>query len=420
MSPQQNNALSRNSSVRVWVLGLIIPLGLFGVTKIVLSMAQGSSQEPTEWKVRKVGPKRMGIQAKEPDSLDSERILEDQIPPHLPIKVELRNIKTNSLLRDLEIKVTNEAKKPIYYLELGIVLPDVLSSAGGTLGFPLRYGRTALIKFDSPLQPGDVPLQPGESFVFKIAEKNLDAFDSQAVKGQRPSQFELKRAYLMFHNLNFGDKTGFSMTNGSPEPNVPKERSANGCDQKGGLNDFWSPFSSGTSTGVLGLTLVRANFSPGESPPQSNLCCPASPPAVPCSFFKENTYNCQCGEGHTVTIVGCQDPLGKCADSTRIDSDCPDGQGGLFICVEWYRQACSAYCDVDQEVGIHQVQVVVVWIATITIRTSLGFRLNVQHRHPRLLRRPAAVGTISVRPNSAMRAGFSRLIPNVSASPFPQ
>jgi hypothetical protein len=218
MSPQQNNALSRNGSVRVWVLGLIIPPGLFGVTKIVLSMAQGSSQESTEWKVRKVGPKRMGPQAKEPDSLDSERILEDQIPTRLPIKVELKNLKTNSLLRDLEIKVTNEAKKPIYYLELGILLPDVLSPAGGTLGFPLRYGRTALIKFDAPLQPDDVPLQPGESFVFKIAETNRKAFDQLASKGQNPSQAELKRAYLMFHQINFGDKSGFGTTGGSPVP----------------------------------------------------------------------------------------------------------------------------------------------------------------------------------------------------------
>jgi hypothetical protein len=171
----------------------------------------------------------MGIQAKEPDSLDSERILEDQLPPRLPIKVELKNLKTNSLLRDLEIKVTNEAKKPIYYLELGIVLPDVLSSAGGTLGFPLRYGRTALIKFDSPLQPDDVPLQPGESFVFKIAETNRKAFDQLASKGQNPSQGELKKAYLMFHSLNFGDKTGFGTTGGSPVPRTAKERSANGC-----------------------------------------------------------------------------------------------------------------------------------------------------------------------------------------------
>jgi hypothetical protein len=305
-------------------------------------------QEPTEWKVRKVGPKRMGMNAQEPAFGDSDKILEDQIPPHLPIKVEIKNLKTNSLLRDLEIKVTNEAKKPIYYLELGILLPDVLSSAGGTLGFALRYGRTALIKFDSPLQPDDVPLQPGESFIFKVAKKNLDGYDIQVARGKRVSQSELKRAYLMFHNLNFGDKTGFSMTNGSPEPNVPKERSQ-GCDQSSDLNAEFPYFLDAFSRDFFSFTVVRANFSTGKSPPQSNLCCPASPPAVPCSFFKDDTYNCQCGEGHTVTIVGCQNPLGKCADSTRIDSDCPDGQGGVFICVEWFRQACSAYCDVDQD-----------------------------------------------------------------------
>src|SRR6185295_7496934 len=130
---------------------------------------------------------------------------------------------------DLEVTVTNEAKKPIYLLLFSIVLPDVLSSAGGTLGFPLRYGRLELVKFDAPLQSGDVPLQPGETFVFKIAKENLDPFDRRAAKGLGVSQRELKRVYLIFHNLKFGDGTGFSMTNGSPEPNPAKQRSANGC-----------------------------------------------------------------------------------------------------------------------------------------------------------------------------------------------
>lgn len=252
MSPQETNPVSKLNHVKAAVLASAILLGVFGVTKIAMSVAK-YPQEPSEWRVKKVGPKRMGIKAIEPDYPDSDRILEDQIPSHLPIKVELKNLKTNSLLRDMEIKVTNEAKKPIYYLELGIVLPDVLSSAGGTLGFPLRYGRTALIKFDTPLQADDVPLQPGESFIFKVAKENLDAFDIQAAKGKRASQSELKRAYLMFHNLNFGDKTGFSMTNGSPEPSLPKERSANGCDQNNGLNDFKSPYSSDTpSVDVFG------------------------------------------------------------------------------------------------------------------------------------------------------------------------
>jgi hypothetical protein len=223
MSPQQTGAVSELNPIKVLVLAAAMLLALFAVTRVALSVAQ-DSQEPSQWRVKKVGPKRMDIKAKEPQSWDSQRIVEDQIPPRLPIRVELNNLTTESLLRDVEVKVTNEAKKPIYFLELRIVLPDVLSPAGGTLGFPLRYGRAELIKFDTSLQPGDVPLQPGETFVLKVAKKNLDPFDRRAAKGLGVSQRELRRAYLMFRQINFGDKTGFA-GDGSPIPYTRKESS---------------------------------------------------------------------------------------------------------------------------------------------------------------------------------------------------
>lgn len=226
MSPQQTGAVSDLNPIKVLVLALAILLGLFAVTKVALSGAQ-DSQEPTEWRVKKVGPKRVRAKAKEPDYPVSERILEDQIPLHLPIKVELKNLKTNSLLRDIEIKVTNEAKKPIFFLELGLRLPYVLSPDGYPINFPLRYGRTELIDFDEPLQPNDVPLQPGESFTFKVAEENLGPFERLAAKGKL-SRTEVRIIYLVFHQINFGDKTGFGTTGGSPVPSISKERTSLG------------------------------------------------------------------------------------------------------------------------------------------------------------------------------------------------
>jgi hypothetical protein len=194
-------------------------------------MAQNPSQEKagsTIWKVKQVGPKRMGIKAKEPDStVETDRIIEDQIPPRVPIDVEIKNLKTNSLLRDVEIKVTNTANKPIYFLELGIVLPDNLSPDGYPIGFPLRYGRPELIMFENPLEPNDTPLLPGESFVLKIPGNNLAAFERLVAKG-KITQSEVKKVYLMFRHLNFGDKTGFSTTGGLPVPNIRKAGSING------------------------------------------------------------------------------------------------------------------------------------------------------------------------------------------------
>jgi hypothetical protein len=135
------------------------------------SDSQGKEASPP-WKIKKVGLRRLGVKAKEPDSFDAaERVIEDQAPSHLPIKVEINNLHVEPLLRNVEIKVTNTSSKPIYFLELDILLPDMLSPDGHPTGFPLRYGRTRLIDFQEPLRPEDAPLQPGESFVFKIPEK---------------------------------------------------------------------------------------------------------------------------------------------------------------------------------------------------------------------------------------------------------
>jgi hypothetical protein len=208
--------------MRVWIFAILLSLGLLGLTKFVSSRAQEASPEERTWKVIRVGPKRMDIKANGPDYLESERIIEDLIPPGVPINVEIKNLKTSSLLRDIEVKVTNTAKKPIYYLDLGIVLPDNLSQAGYPIGFPLCYGRPELIKFETPLESGDIALQPGDSFVFKIPENNRMAFEKRVAK-EKSIQAEVKRVYLMFHYLNFGDKTGFS-GGGSPVPYIDGPR----------------------------------------------------------------------------------------------------------------------------------------------------------------------------------------------------
>ena len=330
------------ASMRVWILAILLSLGVLGLTKFVSSRAQEASPEEGTWKVMKVGPKRMNGKAREPDYLESDKIIEDQIPPGVPIDVEIKNLKTNSLLRDIEVKVTNTAKKPIYYLELGIVLPDNLSPDGYPIDFPLQYGRAELIKFESPLEVGDIPIQPGESITLKIIGNNLVAFERLVAKG-RIAQAEVKRVYLMFRHLNFGDRTGFS-GDGSPVPYIRKDRTANGCYRSSDLD------ISGSSKPLVfeGMEFLQARFSSGKSPPQSNLCCPASPPATPCNFVKEDTYYCQCGIGNTTTIVGCQDPSGKCSDIYRNDRTCDIG-GTEYTCVQFFRQACSAYCDVDQD-----------------------------------------------------------------------
>jgi hypothetical protein len=81
------------------------------------------------------------------------RDIEDKIPKHVPIKVRIRSekekavkdIKNDKWLRDFELEVTNTSDKPIYFLELWIILPEVIAENGSVVGMPLRYGRMEFV-----------------------------------------------------------------------------------------------------------------------------------------------------------------------------------------------------------------------------------------------------------------------------------
>ena len=107
-----------------------------------------------------------------------ERTFEDKIPKHVPIKIKLKSEKekafkdlTNSEWhRDFELEVTNTSDKPIYLLELWLMLPDVKSDNNNPIAFSLRYGRIDFIHFNTRPIATDVPIQPGETYTFTIPE----------------------------------------------------------------------------------------------------------------------------------------------------------------------------------------------------------------------------------------------------------
>src|ERR1044071_3844196 len=109
-------------------------------------------------------------------SPQEEREFKDEIPKHLPIKFKLKAEKEKKFkylgnpewYRDFELEVTNTSDKPIYFLELWLVYPEINSGNGAPVGIPLRYGRMHFIEHNTRPLPTDVPIQPGESYVFTI------------------------------------------------------------------------------------------------------------------------------------------------------------------------------------------------------------------------------------------------------------
>jgi hypothetical protein len=157
------------------------------------------------------------------DTVPAARELRNQIPPHLPIKIKVKNLNNEHLLRDLEIEVTNKSEKPIYYLKLGLFLPGTVGPSGKQVGYPLRYGRLELIDLRNMATPEDVPIRPGETYVFKVSEAEWRGWEQFAAEKKLPKS-EPREVGVRFQVLNFGDGTGFVTTSGMP---VPRKQAAN-------------------------------------------------------------------------------------------------------------------------------------------------------------------------------------------------
>jgi hypothetical protein len=144
------------------------------------------------------------------------REVEDKIPKHLPIKVKVKNLNNEKWTRELEIEVTNTGEKPIYALHFALVTTEVKSESGHDMGIVvIHFGRWDLIDFKEPLQPDDVPIQPGETHTFKISERESAGWENFSKRRNLPKE-EPKKVRLVFNLINFGDGTGFWTTGGVP------------------------------------------------------------------------------------------------------------------------------------------------------------------------------------------------------------
>ena len=144
----------------------------------------------------------------------AERVMEDKIPAHVPLKGKVKNLDQEHWARELEVEVKNTGNKPIYYLKVFIQMPEAVYHGGYPMAFPFRYGRPQLGNIDERPTPEDVPLKPGETLTFKIDEAILKGWESyQAEYNAKP-----KKLRLMLSGLTFGDGTGFTGTGGAALP----------------------------------------------------------------------------------------------------------------------------------------------------------------------------------------------------------
>lgn len=277
-----------------------------------------------------------------------EKKLDSRIPQHLPIRVKVKNLDRRKWVHDLEVQVTNLADKPIYYLDFRLILPHTRSAPGPQVGFPLRYGRTQFVSFATPVESGDVPIQPAKTHTFRIAESNAKGWDHVRATGERP---EPKRLQLVFQVLNFGDGTGYSDAGGTP---IDISRGSS-------VNKTFAPPLSGSYQSVTepGLSLLPASFFrakpsvssnteplPGKRVAARDINCPGTS----CSFAKFGTYICgrTCDPGNdehpSAVFTGSGDPEGACRIVQQTIVSCYDFDNGIWLfCQDTSLYSCAEY-----------------------------------------------------------------------------
>jgi hypothetical protein len=178
-------------------------------------------------------------------ALQHERLIEDKIPKHVPIKIKLKaekekkfkDLDNREWFRDFELEVTNTSDKPIYFLALFLEYPEIKSENNYTVGVPLRYGRMDFVDFDTRPMPADVPINPGETITFTIPEMDQKGWQAHKRKSNTPDPVKCE---ITFAQLAYGDGSGFNGIDARPYPYKRAQASNNA--------DFNQPHATGDSS----------------------------------------------------------------------------------------------------------------------------------------------------------------------------
>jgi hypothetical protein len=143
-----------------------------------------------------------------------ERIFENRIPAHIPIKIKIKKEKEESFkdlnnekwLREFELEVTNTGDKPIYYLEIVMDTGVKFEGSGPEIVFSLTYGRPELGDIVTKATSDDVPIKPGETYILTLRNTNTTAWERSVRDKRWPESTKFSAIPQV---LSFGDGTGY-------------------------------------------------------------------------------------------------------------------------------------------------------------------------------------------------------------------
>lgn len=153
-----------------------------------------------------------------------ERIFENKIPSHIPLKIKIKkekeesfkDLKNEQWLRGFELELTNTGDKPIYFVHI-IMGTNVKVDDGLEMVYPLTYGRAQLGDIVSKATSDDSPIKPGETIVLQIREAPY--WEKGVREGRWPQATKFTASIQV---LSFGDGTGYFGTELYPPVGRPR------------------------------------------------------------------------------------------------------------------------------------------------------------------------------------------------------
>jgi hypothetical protein len=130
------------------------------------------------------------------------------------VKIEnMDKLQSSNFPQDFEIQMRNISKKPIYFMDVMVLLSETakLGLGGSSFGFRVRFGNPKLTSINNRPDSTDTPAKPGETFVLKPDAANVKDLRSYFQSRIDSSNVDaaLSNVTLIFQVINFGDGTGY-------------------------------------------------------------------------------------------------------------------------------------------------------------------------------------------------------------------
>jgi hypothetical protein len=197
-----------------------------------------------------------------------ERILENGVREHVPIKFKIKkekeesfkDLKNEKWVREFELEVTNTGDKPIYFLYLHLIT-DVKIGAK-PLMFILQYGRPELGDLVTKALPDDVPIKPKETYTLKFHQGQIPAWEKSVLEGDHADATKIR---IVLFGLSFGDGTGYF--GNTPYPPASKAQAEVGVAERTGIRSKHKTLGRSNSPPSVQTKRLFSNQKPAKISP---------------------------------------------------------------------------------------------------------------------------------------------------------